>query len=45
MDKFLAPFPMLTGSSGGKALLVIGVLVALAIAAKQKSQTQQVAAS
>lgn len=39
MDKFLAPFPMLsTGSNGQKALLVIGVLVALAIAAKQKSQ-------
>lgn len=38
MDKFLAPFPMLSTGSNGKALLVIGVLVALAIAAKQKSQ-------
>lgn len=28
--------PMLSGASGGKALLVVGVLVALALAANRK---------
>ena len=33
MDKFLTPFSMLNGAGSAKAYLVIGVLVALAIAA------------
>ncbi|MFZ6798829.1 hypothetical protein [Undibacterium sp. Di24W] len=38
MEKFLAPFSMLNGSGSTKAYLVIGALVALALAASRKSK-------
>lgn len=37
----LPPFQMLSGGGSGKVLLVIGVMVALAMAANQKKPTQQ----
>lgn len=41
MDKFLTPFSMLTGAGSTKAFLVIGALVALAIAANRKQSQAQ----
>lgn len=41
MDKFLTPFSMLTGSENTKVYLVIGALIALAIAANCKQQPTQ----
>lgn len=38
MEKFLTPFSMLTGSGSAKAYLVIGALVALALAANRKQK-------
>lgn len=37
MDKLMTPFSMLTGKNAGTGLVIVGLLVALAIAAKQKS--------
>lgn len=40
MEQLMTPFSMLTGKNAGTGLVIIGLLVALAIAAKQKSTAQ-----
>ncbi len=43
MDQLMTPFSMLTGKNSGTGLVIIGLLVALAIAAKQKNNAPPVA--